>query len=274
MANAELPEELAARAIVESAMGISLRHADTNGDVDYRFAAPGGGPGVMEVTAVTNNATTSAWRARDKAWPTYGPAPSLTQCWQVWIDETGAKYKGLLARLEPALCSLERAGRQYGRGGLGEFLGSPPVEQEAALAVAREKVTWAMPYPELCRAEGHEPPHRIELFMESGGSASGSDAALGLIEAEVNAKPDNFGKLRGGKVKHLFVWVDAATDIAVARPFRGGRVAEWEHFGLPTRPPMLLEPVDQLWIVDRVTSTGWFWTSTGGWRALDAVEKV
>lgn len=210
----------------------------------------------------------------DKARSTYGPAPSLRQCWQVWINESEATYKGLLDRLEPALATLEEAGRRYGRSGLGDFIGSPKAEMQAAAALNQEKVTWAMPFPELCHAEGHERPHRIDLAMESGGTASGSDATLTLIEMEVNAKPDNFGKLRGGAVKHLFIWVDAATDIAVARPFRGGRAAEWEHFGLPTRAPSLLEPVDQLWIVDQVTSSGWVWTPAAGWSSLEVAEAV
>ena len=66
----------------------------------------------------------------------------------------------------------------------------------------------------------------LMLSGESGWSASGSDAALELIEAELNAKPDNYGKLRGADEKHLFTWVDGDTDLAVARPFRGehGRV--------------------------------------------------
>lgn len=274
MANNERPEERAARVVVEEDLGVPLCHADADGDVDYRFTAAEGRSGVLEVTAVTNQRTKSAWRAIDKARSTHGPAPSLRQCWQIWINESEATYKGLLDRLEPALATLEEAGRHYGRGGLGDFIGSPTAEMHAAAALSREKVTWAMPFPELCRAEGHERPHRIDLVMESGGTASGSDATLTLIEMEVNAKPDNFGKLRGGEVKHLFVWVDAATDIAVARPFRGGRAAKWEHFGLPTRAPSLLEPVDQLWIVDRVTSAGWVWTPAGGWRSREVAGAV
>ena len=82
-----------------------------------------------------------------------------------------------------------------------------------------------MPYPELCRAEDHDPPHRIDIVRESGYSASGSDAALALIEEDLNAKPDNFGKPRGADEKHLHAWGHGDTDLAVARPFRGGQVS-------------------------------------------------
>ena len=113
------------------------------------------------------------------------------------------------------------------------------------------------------------PPHRIDIVRASGYSASGSDAALALIEEDLNEKHDNFGKLRGADERHLYVWVDGDTDLAVARPFRGGKPDEWDHFGLPTRSPKLNEPVDHLWIIDRATSKGWVWRSAG-WVSLDA----
>ena len=228
-----------------------------------------GGVGALEVTTVTDPKNKIARDQWIKESPKYGPAPSLDQCWQVWIHDTDVRYKGLLDRLEPALSTLERAGRRLDRGGWHEFIGSPEVEREAAQVLVQEKVTLAVPYSELCRTEGHEPPHRICIVRESGWSASGSDAALTLIEEELSAKPDNLGKLRSGEEKHLFAWVDGDTDLAVARPFRGGQAAEWDHFGLPTRSPKLMEPVDQLWIIDRTTLTGWVWTATDGWESLD-----
>lgn len=270
MPNEERPDELEARAIAEPALGASLEHADSNGDVDYRFTTSGGKRGALEVTTVTDPKNKVARDQWVKASPKYGPAPTLRQCWQVWINDRDVRYKGLLARLEPALAALEEVSRRFERGRLHEFIGSPKPEQDAAQTLAQEKVIQALPYPELCRAEQHEAPHRIDLVRESGWSASGSDAALELIEAELNAKPDNFGKLRGADEKHLFAWVDGDTDLAIARPFRGGRPAEWEHFGLPSRGPNLLEPVDQLWIVDRATLTGWVWTPEAGWTSLGA----
>lgn len=267
MSNKERPEEAQARGIVESVLGVSLTHADSNGDVDYRFSSAEGTSGALEVTTVTNPKNKIARDQWIKESPTYGPAPSLNECWQVWIDDTDVRYKGLLDRLEPALAALAAAGRRFDRGRLPEFIGAPDAERRAAQILATEKVTEAVPYPELCRAEGHEPPHRIDLVRESGASASGSDAALTLIEEDLNAKPDNFSKLRDADERHLFAWVDGDTDLAVARPFRGGQVAEWEHFGLPTRAPELMGTVDRLWIIDRATLTGWVWTSSDVWRS-------
>lgn len=273
MANLERPEELEARAIVEAALGVSLNHADHNGDVDYCFTTRDGVRGALEVTTVTDSKHKIARDQWTKESPKYGSAPSLDQCWQVWIEDIEVRYRNLPGRLEPALAALEAAGRRFDRGRSHEFISSPAAERDAAQLLVYEKVTWAMPYPELCLAEDHGPPHRIEIVRGSGYSASGSDAALELIEEDLNAKRDNFYKLRGADEKHLFAWVDGDTDLAVARPFRGGQAAEWDHFGLPTRSPELLEPVDQLWIVDRATSTGWLWESTRGWTSLGARER-
>lgn len=268
MTNRERPDELEARAIAQPGLGVPLEHADRDGDVDYRFTRPDGRRGALEVTTVTdpkNKIARDQWR---KASPEYGPAPALRECWQVWINDRDVRYDGLLARLEPAIAALEEVGRRFERGRLHEFIGSPKPEQDAARTLAQEKVIQALPFPELCRAERHEAPHRIDLVRESHWSASGSNAALELIEAELNAKPDNFSKLRGVAEKYLFAWVDGDTDLAVARPFRGGSAVEWEHFGLPSREPALLEPIDGLWIVDRATFAGWVWTQTTGWRSL------
>lgn len=269
MPNEEASEEIEARLIVEAVLGIPLVHSDLNGDVDYRFEGVGGLRGVLEVTTVTNSGTKVAKDKWNRESPGYGPAPSLNECWQVWIEDTNVRYRGLLERIEPALAVLEAAGRKVNRGAWEEFWGAPESVQKAAQVLAQDNVVQAMPYPLLCEAEGHGPPHRIDLVRESGWMASGSDAALGLIEDELRTKPDNVGKLRGGDLKHLFVWVDKDTDLDVARPFRGGEAVEMDHFQLPTRAPALLEPLDQLWIVDRATLVGWIWTATDGWEYLN-----
>jgi hypothetical protein len=268
MTNGESPNEAQARAVVESFAGITLTHADTNGDVDYRFTTTTGQRGAVEVTTVTSPTSKVALVRWDRESPKFGPATALMQCWQVWIDDVDVNYRGLTNRLEPVLAVLEAADRRFERWRSHEFIGSPRAERDAAQVLLQEHVEMAMPYPELCRAEGHAPPHRIEIVRQSGYSASGSDAALSLIESELNEKPDNFGKLRGADEKHLFVWLDAETDLAIARPFRGGQPTEWDHFKLPSRAPALLEPVHHLWIVDRATLTGWVWTSEAGWDSI------
>lgn len=270
MTNEERPDEREARAIAEATLGLSMEHADSNGDVDYRFTRTDGTRGALEVTIVTDPKSKIARDQWTKASPAFGPTPTLRQCWQVWLHDREVRYNGLLARLEPALAALEESGRRFERGRFHEFIGSPRPEQEAAQALARDKVVQALPFTELCTAEGHGDTHRIDLVREVGWSASGSDAALDLVEAELNAKPDNFGKLRGADEKHLFAWVDRDTDLAIARPFRGGQPVEWEHFGLPSRGPNLLEHVDQLWIIDRVSGGGWVWTQSEGWASFAA----
>jgi hypothetical protein len=125
------------------------------------------------------------------------------------------------------LWTLEASDRRFDAQLLHEFIGSPLPEREVARVLGQEKVTRAMRYPELCRVEDPGHPHRIDIVRASGWTASGSDAALGQIENELNKKPENFGKLRGAEEKHLFTWVDGDTDRAVARPFRGSRAAKW-----------------------------------------------
>jgi hypothetical protein len=268
----ERPEEVEVRAVVETILRVSLTHADVNGgDVDYRFTTSTGRSAALEVTTVTSSKTKIARDKWDKESPTFGPAPTLQGCWQVWLEDTDVRYKGLTSRLEPALAVLETAGREFDSGRLHEFIDTPLPLREAVSLLAGEKVKHARRYSLLCRVEGHQPPHRIDIVRQSGYSAAGSDAALTLIEEVLNTKHDNFGKLRGADERHLYVWVDRDTDLAVARPFRGGTATKWDHFGLPTRPPELAEPVDHLWIVDRATSTGWVWTANG-WTALDATS--
>lgn len=269
MSRGESEDEAEARAIVESIMSLTIGHADADGDVDYRFTTTDGRRGALEVTTVTTAASKVARARWDRESPKFGSAATLAQCWQVWIEDVDVHYRGLLDRLEPTLAVLEGASRRFKRSHLHEFIGASPEVCDAAQALAREHVEWAMPYPELCRAEGHAPPHRIEIVRQFGYTASGSDASLALIEADLNTKPDNFGKLRGVDDKHLFAWLDSDTDLAVARPLRGGSVTEWDHFKLPSRPPELLETVDHLWIIDRATRTGWMWTPASGWELLD-----
>ena len=52
-AQQDLPED-DARAIVEATLGVSLTHADSNGDVDYRFTMADGKRSALEVTTVTD----------------------------------------------------------------------------------------------------------------------------------------------------------------------------------------------------------------------------
>ena len=108
MANEERPDELEARAIAERVLGVPLVHADVNGDVDYRFTTSDGQHGALEVTTVTDPKNKIARDQWEKSAPKYGPAPSLRQCWQVWINDRDVRYKGLLAALNPRWQSWSR----------------------------------------------------------------------------------------------------------------------------------------------------------------------
>lgn len=266
----ERPEELEARKLVETALCVELTHADKTGGVDYLFATAAGRFAALEVTTVTDSGRKIARDKWTKESPQYRAATSLHMCWEVWLDDVDVKYRGLVARLEPHIAVLEASGRTFDSRKLHQFIGAPASEQDAATAIAREHVEQASPRLDLCamRATGHE--HRIEIVRVSGWAASGSDSALSLIEEELNGRADNGAKLReaGADECHLFVWVDRDTDLAVARPFRGGQAAKWPHFGLPSRAPGLNDPVDQLWILDRTTLTGWVWSATG-WETFE-----
>lgn len=271
MVNKERAEEREARGLVEVALGVTLEFTDESGDADYGFTTVAGQRAALEVTTVTSQKNKVARARWAKESPEYGPARTLRQCWDIWLDDIDVNYRGLVERLEPQLVVLETCGRAFESNRWHEFIGSPADEQAAARSLRREHVARASPFPELCNAEGPEHAHRIEVVRTSGWSASGSDAALALIEEDLNGHVDNGQKLRDAEEKHLFVWVDCETDMSVARPFRGGQAAQWDHFGLPTRTPELDTPVDQLWIVDRITSTGWIWNPSG-WTAFDASE--
>lgn len=232
MANNERPEERQARVLVEASLRISLNHTDDNGEVDYGFDTTDGRRAALEVTTVTSPQAKRARGRWVKESPRFPPSTLLSSCWDVWGEDIDLEYRGLIERLDPNLAVLDAAGKTFDRAQLHEFWGSPSGEQQAATALAQEHVDRAAPFPELCHALGPERAHQIQIVRAGGWSASGSVAALALIQEELNAKPDNFAKLRGAGEKHLFVWVDSDTDLAVARPFRGGTAAElWTTSG-------------------------------------------
>lgn len=67
----------------------------------------------------------------------------------------------------------------------------------------------------------------------------------------------------GARERHLFLWLDWESTWSSARPLRGGRADEYEHFGLPTNPPTLPPEVTHLWLVHDPTGRGWYWDSAG-----------
>lgn len=263
MPQRERPEEAAARELMASARGLDLTHADTNGGVDYLGRTSSGRTASAEVTTVTDGSlksTQEAWRRiRDGDCE----APSLLSSWAVTVDQERVRFNGILEATEAALRLLEDAGLDRYEQWNGSVMWLENEDLRPAIQTfARFGVTHARVFPTKKPEE-----RRIFFSLMGGWQAKGSDAALALIEAELLEKADNVQKLVDAEAdeSHLFLWLDSETPGEIARPFTGGRIAEYEHFGLPTRPPEVDAIVDAVWIVHRRTGRGWLWERGVGW---------
>lgn len=270
MPQSERPNEIEARVFLSEQLGVEMRHADTNGGVDYLFDAPEGRTGAVEVTTVTSaqaKAGNAAWlRMRQEQQPTR----AVQQCWRVVLDEERAVYQGVIDRLIPHLAALENAGvHSFDENQLPVWLtgGSHDVRAAATGLRAHAVVQAAV----VERSAPHD-EHHVFVSRMGGWTAKGSDDSLRLLEQELSGRPDNARKLAAANVdqEHLFVWVDDDTPGEIARPFRGGHVSDWDHFGLPSRDPELPDHISDLWIVDRRSSAGWRWSRGQGWSAVSA----
>src|SRR4051794_4816096 len=110
MPQTEREDEVHARELIERVEGVSLRHADTHGGVDYRFDRSGSTTGAVEVTTVTDGALKSTQHAWMKLREGECPVPNLRSTWNVTVDEQKVRFNGIVEALEPALEILERAG--------------------------------------------------------------------------------------------------------------------------------------------------------------------
>jgi hypothetical protein len=268
MPQTEREDEVQARDLIERVEGVSLRHADTHGGADYRFDRSGSSTGAVEVTTVTDGSLKSTQKAWMKLRERECAVPNLQSSWNVTVDEQNVRFNGIVEALEPALEILERAGLdRYDSWNRTEMWVERPELRDAVQVFMEFGVSnaWVVPTK--------DPDLRRLFFSTMGGwSAKGSDSSLQLIEAELRAKPDNYRKLRDADVDecHLFVWLDSQTPGEIARPFTGGGATEYDHFGLPNRPPNADEIVDVLWIVHRGTGNGWIWRRDGGWASVAA----
>ena len=271
MDNGDVPQserqnEIQAKEFLQEQLGVELIHSDTNGGVDYTFTLTDGSSGAVEITTVTDSDAKrdlDAWmRYRDRA----VPAPSLENCWHVTVH-SGTRFSGLSERLEPALAALEAIGvdlfREWTR--LDLVGGSAAPASEAVQILAADGVVEARVFP----TRDEHPSHRIYVGMMGGWTARGSTDALSRIEQALRGKPDNARKLveANADSAHLFVWLDDDTPGEISRPFAGG-YEDWDHFGLPERPPELPDPITNLWVLHRTTLRGWRWSPTQGWTAL------
>lgn len=270
MANVERPEEVAARLLVERLTGLSFEHADKNGGVDYKTTD--GIAAALEVTTVTSAKAKKNSIAAGEEMSTPALSTTLQQCWMIVLDEAHPRFTGILQRTEPHLLALEAAGLaslQDHDAAIHALERDHLAEPSRGLLTLHVRQAWAI--PELCMRAPAPHTHRIHLLTIGGRSSQGSDAALALVEEELNSRKDNYAKLAAASVHrtHLFAWLDGHTPHDIARPLSpGGVLDELPHFALPTRPPRLAEPVDELWVVHRGTGHGWRWNGTS-WSAID-----
>jgi hypothetical protein len=262
----ERPEELRARSILERELGVQLVHADKTGGVDYRFTTSDGRAGAAEVTTLTSEQAkraNAAWmqlRAREY------DASKLKSSWHAVVHQDRVRYSGLEEDLESALTDLEAAEvDEYKEPSSLELVIRRPEVREAVTILRSRAVSAAQ------KIATNDPSLRRIFISPMGGyTASGSNQSLELIEAQLAGKPDNAQKLdkAGVQVAHLFIWLDEDTPGEIARPFTGEPGTQWDHFGVPTREPVLPAPVTVLWVIHASTGEGWIWQRGVGWRAV------
>lgn len=266
--NRESPDEIDAKEIVERILGIVLEHADKNGGVDY--LSPDAQVAV-EVTRVTDGrkaAGRGALRASQKAGV---PEGVLQTCWLVFASETRAGLKTFLQSVHPLLMQLEAAGEEFffDQAAHVHVLERGPLS-EVYLGLLKAGVERALAAPH--RADpGHT--HQIIPTLGGGGSASGSDAAVELLVAELGRRADNPDKLgrSGAEQRHLFVWLDDDTRFDIARPLSRD-APSWDDggFGLPSLVPPIPAAVTHLWVVHERSRRGWLWDGET-WRSFEGL---
>jgi hypothetical protein len=266
VANKVQPEEVLAARVLNHVLVVHIAHTDVNGEADLAFVAPGGLPAAVEVTFLTDQqikVAQDAWvREREREYV----VTQLRSSWNVTVEGDSVKYKLLRQHLEPHLASLEAAGiADYDRWSIGHRLLDTMPEVVRALASLRVVQATVI--------KTKDPSIQHIFISPMGGyTARGSDAALDEIEEYLAGRTDNLRKLESAAAaeRHLFVWLDRDTPGSVARPFTGGRIVEeFDHFGLPSRPPELPGPVTDLWVMHVGTGMGWRWGGGLGWEPLD-----
>lgn len=267
--NKERTDERAAKLIIEAELSIDLVHADHTGEVDYLSVD---GHHAIEVTRVTDGekrAGRSALR-----WSKRGAVPKggLETCWLVMVPEGQPGLKTFQRDVHPAIIELEKAGETLFQ------------RQVAALHVLQSGHL-STPYRILLDAgverasavpnhSHREHQHAVMTSLIGCGSSSGSDYAVDRLATALSEKTDNPIKLlkSGRDQRHLFVWVDDDTPLAISRPL-GRDAPTWSdgEYGVPTLQPELDVAITHLWIVHERTQRGWHWDSVS-WREFGGYE--
>lgn len=269
--NKRRAEEDIARAILSEIYGVEVEHTDVNGEVDLSFTLPSGLTNAVEVTYLTSSETKrndARWmreRAREYE------ATRLSHSWTLTVEKHRTEFKQLSERLEPHLAVLEEHGIDRADIWMRHRIDNPAVLSAlnaiGALGGVQARVIAVK--PSVCR---------IFFSPMAGWTAKGSDEALSIIEAYVEGREDNLDKLRaaGANRSHIFIWLDDDTDGAVARPFwrvEGSEAEVFDHFGLPTRPSRLVQPITDLWVVHERSGFGWRWDGVA-WSIVDVSAQL
>ena len=266
--NQERPNEERAKQIVERELRLQLDHHDTHGGVDY--LSPDGEV-ALEVTAVTDGEKDGAWKALKKSEAKGAPNSHLQGCWIIFIPDDQADMKTFVQRVQPAIVELELAGESYldaQRAAIQAIQGGPLARVYRPLVEAGVERASSVPHERHPDDSHHK--HRLFISPGSGGSASGSDEAVGLLLDELRPKTDNLRKLResGSRERHLFVWVNDNTSFGIERPLSHEPPAGTEEFwGVPSKAPVLDPVLTHLWVVHERSGMGWLWDGSS-WRKL------
>ncbi len=268
--NVERPDERDAARIVETVLGVDLRHADQNGGVDYLSTD---GRHAVEVTRVTDGRKRAGRDALTKSRQTERPVAELQTCWLVIAPDTQPRLKDFRQLVRSAVVELEQSGeRFFVRGSAAtHVLAQGPLSRvyEALLYAGVERASAALNHSHVRHT------HKLFVSLGSGGSSSGSDEALGLLSVELNRREDNPRKLResGAAYRHLFVWLDGDTRLDISRPL-SHEPPSWSdgQFGLPSTAPAVDHAISHLWVVHQGSRNGWLWDGSS-WRALPGPDN-
>jgi hypothetical protein len=184
-----------------------VEQTDRNGEHDLEFVLPSGLVAAVEVTYLTSEQVKVAQDSWVKERERPFHATQINSTWRVTVSGTGARYKNLRRRLEPALAALEAAG----------VVEYDPYWIAARLARSMPKVVASFQAELVVNAAvmATKDPATRQIFISpmGGYTARGSDDALEIIEEYLATRTDNQRKLQasGAAERHLFLSLDHDT---------------------------------------------------------------
>lgn len=255
--NLERNDERAAKMILETALGIKLEHADKYGGVDY---VTSDGTDAVEVTRITDGRKRAGRGAAARSRDAGSLEGELQTCWIAFAPDTQPGLKSIVQKVHPAIVHLEKAGETA----FGRQPAMIHVAQRGPLAdIYRQLLEAGIERASAVPNHGHRShTHHVWVSLGSGGTSSGSNAAVELLVAELSSREDNHVKLMqsGAPNRHLFVWLDDDTRFDISRPLsRDAPPWKVDRFGMLTLQPALNPAVTQLWVMHQGSRNGWRW---------------